>query len=144
MAEERYFVKANEDAPEKGPYTLDLIKKSHERGMLKGEAICRLENGKETYPLSTLLGQPTPADASRSRGGYDGGMRDRTRDELEHASRQQAASAGSANLVIGLIMVAAGIGLTFISMSAAGGGGAIFIGLIVFGFIRMIRGAASS
>ena len=132
---DRYFVRANDGAPEKGPFAIDLIKKSHERRMLKDNAICRLENGTETFPLSTLLELPTPGEPRRtSTSAFSQG-------EMDAMVRRQK-SEGSANMTIGLAMIVVGLVLTAVSFSASGGGGVVFIGLVVFGFVRIIRGAS--
>ena len=135
---ERYFVKSREDAPEKGPYTLDAIKKSFENQMLKGEAIVRPESGGAAQSLRELLELPTPREAGRN-----ALTSEYTQADMDAMVRRNK-SAGSANMAVGAVMIIAGLGLTAATYSASSGGGryVIFTGLIVFGFVRLIRGAS--
>ena len=138
--ERRFFVRSSEDGPEKGPYAMDALQKSFDRGLLKPDAMAREEGGETWISLKELLA-PEIAKGVRKRTAEDEAdfQRARARDyEIESQGRT-----GNANLGIGIAMIVAGIVLTLISTSSAGGGGVIFVGLIVFGIVRVIRGAAS-
>jgi hypothetical protein len=137
---DKYFVRSSTDGPEKGPYEIDALQKSFDRGLLKSDAMARLDGGEKWVSLKELLA-PEIAKGVKRRSAEDEAdfARARARDfEIENQRRS-----GSANLGIGLAMVAAGIVLTLISTSKAGGGGIIFVGLIVFGIVRIIRGASA-
>jgi len=137
---ERYFVRASEGAPEKGPYTIEAIKKSHERQMLKDDAIARAEDGTETQTLAKLLGVGVvaPRDAAHAKMVSEFAQQD-----AESAARREQ-SAGSSQMLIGVASIAAGVVLTAVTYSAASGGGryVVFSGLVVFGIAQLIRGAA--
>lgn len=138
---DRYFVRARPDAPEKGPYDLESIRKSHENKMLKDDAVVRHEDLTETHTLRELLGLAPPAATPREKQ-HAQNLAEHHRVALEEDERayQQRQAAGSSNVMIGVIMIVAGLGLTAISFSASGGGGVLFIGLVVFGFLRILRG----
>lgn len=137
----RYFVRSSPEGPEKGPYTVDLIKNSYERNMLKDDAMCRLDGGSSWISIRNVLELPTPG-APRNVAFSSSSDAQREMDSAHARQYQQAG--GSSNMTIGLIMVVAGLVLTAVSFSASGGGGVLFIGLVIFGFIRIIRGAGSS
>jgi hypothetical protein len=141
---DRYFVRSSEDGPEKGPFELDQVQKSFDRGLLKADAKARLEGGEKWIPLKELCapdlarqGKRAPQDGAHRLDPYEVDRQI----AMDHASR--GGGGGGANVGIGLAMIVAGVVLTLISTSQAGGGGVIFVGLVVFGIIRVIRGAAS-
>lgn len=137
---DRYFVRSTEDGPEKGPYTVELIKSSYERAMLKDTAMCRLENGASWISIREVLELPTPGAPHKT--AFSSTSNAQREMDAQYARAQ---SGSNSNMTIGLIMIVAGIVLTIASFSAgSGGGGAVFVGLILFGFIRIVRGAASS
>ena len=138
---DRYFVRAHDDAAEKGPYEIEVIKSSFSNGMLKGSATCRHENGTSTLTVAALLGIEGPKPRGSREGDGGDGMRRSTLAELERA-RMQRSQGGSGNMTVGIVMVVIGVVLTVVSFGATGGGGVVFIGLVVFGFIRIIRGAS--
>ena len=128
---DRYFVRSRPDGPEKGPYDIDAIRKSHENNLLKEDAIVRHENLSETHTLRELLGL-----------GVVQTPRARVTHQEDERAYQRHQSEGNSNMIVGVIMIVAGLGLTAVSFSASGGGGVLFIGLVVFGFVRIIRGAS--
>ena len=135
---QKYFVRANADAPVKGPFERDALKKSLDRGLMKPEAEARREDSDDWVALKVMFKPETDA-------------KQRVMDDVEfqravalvNMERSHERREGGANLGIGLAMVVAGIVLTLVSTSQAGGGGVIFVGLIVFGIVRIIRGAAA-
>lgn len=135
----KYFVRASADAPVKGPFDRDALKKSLDRGLMKLEAEAREEDSEEWVTLKSLFKPET--DSKERRAEY----REYERAvELRNMERAHERSGASGQMGLGVAMVIAGIALTLISTSQAGGGGVIFVGLIVFGIVRIIRGAAAS
>jgi len=137
MMGERYFVRAKADGPEKGPYEVAAIKSSFDNGMLKGDATVRGETSGSTLTLRELLEIPSPRERIRSEAAREYASQDLDRNVMQHGTD------GSTNVMIGVGMIVAGLGLTAATYSAASGGGryVVFSGLIVFGFVRIIRGA---
>jgi hypothetical protein len=140
---DKYFVRSSEDGSEKGPFELDQVQKSYDRGLLKADAKARLEGGEKWIPLKELCapdlarqGKRAPKDGAHRLDPYEV----ERQIAMDHAS---SSGGGGANVGIGLAMIVAGVVLTLISTSQAGGGGVIFVGLVGFGIIRVIRGAAS-
>jgi hypothetical protein len=135
----KYFVRADANAPVKGPFDRDAIKKSLERELMKPDAEARAEDAEEWVTLKSLFKEEDDA-------------KDRRKEEAEfqravavrNMERQAERSGGGANVAVGIVMVVAGLGLTAASLSAGRGGGVIFGGLIVFGIVRVIRGLAAS
>lgn len=137
---DKFFVRSSEDGAVKGPYELDALHKSFDRGLLKADAQARLDGGEKWIPLKELLA-PELVKAARKRTKEDEADFERARDRDREIENQR--SGGSANVAIGAVMLIAGLGLTAVSLSAGQGGGVIFVGLILFGIIRIIRGAAA-
>ena len=81
---------------------------------------------------------PTPREALRNEA-----AREYAEADIDAQIRRNK-SASSTNMAIGVTMIIAGVGLTAATYSAASGGGryVVFTGLIVFGFVRLIRGAS--
>jgi hypothetical protein len=102
----------------------------------------RLEGGEKWIPLKELC---APELARRARKPSQGGAHVLDAHEVERqiAMDRARGGGGAANVGVGLAMIVAGVVLTLISTSRAGGGGAIFVGLVIFGIARVIRGAAS-
>jgi hypothetical protein len=136
----KYFVRASADAPVKGPFTRDAIGKSLERGLMKLDAEARAEDGEEWVTLKSLF---KPEEDSKQRRREQAEYREAQTARDMQAAAERARSGGSANVAIGVVMLVAGLALTGISMSAGSRGGVIFVGLIVFGIVRVIRGAAA-
>jgi len=134
----KYFVRASADAPVKGPFDRDALKKSLDRNLMKPEAEARPEDSEEWVTLKSLFKEETDSKEQRAE-----------RQEFERAvavrnmERRDERRSSSGQMGVGVAMVIAGIALTLISTSQAGGGGVIFVGLIVFGIVRIIRGAAA-
>ena len=134
----KYFVRASADAPIKGPFDRDAIRKSLDRGLMKPEAEARREDDVEWVTLKTLF---KPEEDVKQRKADDAEFERAV--ALGNMERRHERSAGGANVAIGLVMVIVGLALTVLSTSRAGGGGVIFVGLVVFGIVRIIRGAAA-
>lgn len=140
MGEPRYFVRASVDAPIKGPFDRDSIRKSLDRGLMKPEAEARIDDaeGTEEWVALKTLFKP---EIDEKRHKAEGAEFERAV-ALQNLLRGHERKEGGANLVVGVIMIVAGLGLTAASMSAGRGGGVLFVGLVVFGIVRIIRGAA--
>lgn len=138
MTAGKFFVRASADAPEKGPFDRDALRKSFDRGLVKPEAEARPDGGSEWVTLKALFKAEDDAmDRKAEAASYERSTA--LRDIQERRQRRER----GANVTVGVIMLVAGLALTLASLSAGRGGGAIFIGLIVFGIVRIIRGAVA-
>jgi hypothetical protein len=143
---DRYFVRSFEDAPEKGPYDLEQLQKSYDKGLLKPEAKARVDGGEKWIPLKELFAPVVDRREKKKKRDDDDDDFERARDMERRIENERRA--GQQNVWLGVAMIGAGVLLTVISISAGGGRGAIFIGLVVFGLvvfglIRVVRGAAT-
>ena len=141
MGEPKYFVRASVDAPIKGPFDRESIRKSLDRGLMKPEAEARIddaEGAEEWVKLKVLL---KPEEDAKLR--TEETMAFQRAVALQNLDRAHQRKEGNANLVIGAVMIGAGIILSAASISAGRSGGLLFVGLIVFGIVRIIRGAAA-
>lgn len=134
----KYFVRASADAPVKGPFELDALRKSLDRGLMKPEAEARGESSEEWVTLKSLFKPEVEAKERKAESAeFERAV------AMRNMERQGERGAGSANVTIGIVMLVAGLALTGVSMSAGQSGGVIFVGLILFGIIRIIRGLAA-
>jgi len=146
-----YFVRSSPNGPEKGPYELEVIRSSHEQGLLKLSALARPEGEDEVHFVAELLGLPVP-EGARKTAEVSAALPNRATADAARAAvaprpqRPAQASTGSPNLMIGVVMLAAGVILSVLTYSAASesGGGryVVFTGLIAFGIVRIVRGLA--
>lgn len=141
MGEAKYFVRAAEHAPIKGPFERDSIRKSLDRGLMKPEAEARAEDATDSEAWVTLKSLFKPEDDAKEMKAESAAFERSVM--MQNINRQHERKEGNANLVVGVIMIVAGLGLSAASMSAGRSGGVLFVGLVVFGIVRIIRGAAA-
>jgi hypothetical protein len=137
---DRYVVRSSADGPEKGPYDLEQLQKSYDKGLLKAEAQARVEGGEKWIPLKDLFAPVVDRREKRRKRDDDEDF-ERARDVERQIENERRVA--QQNMYLGVGMIAGGVLLTVVSISAGGGRGAIFIGLIVFGLVRLVRGAAT-
>lgn len=135
---DRFFVRAAPDAQAKGPFDRDSLRKSFDKGLMKPEAQVRPEDSEEWVTLKSLF---KPEDDAKTRRAESAEFERAV--AMQNMERRHERSSGSANVAVGAIMLIAGLALTAASLSAGRGGGVIFVGLILFGIIRIIRGLAA-
>ena len=87
MGESQFFVRANEDAPEKGPYSPAQLAKSFEKGLLGAKAVARREDADEWRPLKDVIASVAPPKRKR---------RDRSQANDEHALASRRLRPGAA------------------------------------------------
>lgn len=64
---ESYFVRARDDAPEKGPYTPAQLVKAHEKGLLGAKATARIEGSEDWLPLKDVVATVVAARREKKR-----------------------------------------------------------------------------
>jgi len=64
---ESYFVRARDDAPEKGPYTPAQLVKSQEKGLLGAKATARASGSEEWLPLKDVVAALLAARSEKKR-----------------------------------------------------------------------------
>jgi hypothetical protein len=144
-ADERFWVRASQDAPDKGPYTRAQIEQSNARGLLKETALVRPEAAPDTESKSlrdfceekAIRKEQMLADWKRA-------------DEERGIKRGQ--NSGSGRLWLGVVMLALGDILTVDGYAEASNGWTssgvgtyvVFTGLIVMGIVNIVRGLSAS
>jgi hypothetical protein len=131
----RFYVKAAADAPEKGPFTEDLLKQSIDNKLLGENALVREENGTEWVSVR--------ARQTKKQNERDAMLVQFARKDAVAAERSTA-TASNRRVLLGAVAIVTGLLLTIVSYRGAeevgGGRYVVFTGLIVFGIVQVIRG----
>lgn len=129
---ERWFVRVSADRPEKGPYRYEALKSAFRQGRLRREASVRSEQSGAMCLLHELVEDDVLEEERIVR---------RARiEEAERAAAQQREHAGrSTGAASGVVMIVAGLGLSLLSFSTGNNGGMLFFGLVIVGFVRVVR-----
>ena len=144
---EQYFVKTNDDAPEKGPFDLNAIRESVKRGLFAKNGLARKQDGADWSPIAQVLSMPAGASVpgavlTKEDRAYAAQLRQEEAERL--AARSNSGKSGG--MAIGLAMIGLGVVLTAVGYSAAGEGGGgryiLFYGLIIAGIVRVVRSLA--
>lgn len=130
-------MKPSEGAPEKGPFTMEVIRESLQAERLRDTSLLREEDGSEWVSLRELVRMEE--DAREVKRVQAARIVD-VKDELYR--RRKATN----RIILGCVALGAGALLTFMSYDGApskGGRYYVFRGLIVVGIAELIRGFAA-